>query len=397
MKLLFVQGGSRVRICKNGKLYVDGNFNNNIWERYKYYCDELVVVLRKIDATFEEEKIKEKLNWIDTNLLTLKLVDDIYSPKKDFLNIKKRIKIEKEIKENVKNADRIIIRSIGNYYTNTALKYCKKYKKEYLIEVTGFALDSLWYHSFFGKIVAIPRELKLKKSVKEAPYVVYVTDKELQKRYPSNGKMLGCSDVELFDECSNILEAKKRKIKKDISEKRITIGTIGFLDVKYKGQTDVIKAISLLKKTGINSIFYEMVGTGKGKRIKKLINKYKLNENVKIIGALKHKDVGKWLSNIDIYVHPSYTEGLCRSIIEAMGLACPVICTNAGGNRELISSEFIYKKTKWKQLSKKIVEIATLEKLLEQSKINYYNSKKYDKNDLNKKRDKFYMKFTNKI
>ena len=397
MKLLFVQGGSRVRICKNGKLYVDGNFSNSIWERYKKYCDELVVVLRKIDSTFEEEKIKEKLNWIDTNLITLKLVDDIYSPKKDFLNIKKRIKIKKEIKENVKNADKIIIRSIGNYYTNTTLKYCKKYKKEYLIEVTGFALDSLWYHSLFGKIVAIPRELKLKKSVKEAPYAVYVTDRELQKRYPSNGKMLGCSDVELFDEYSNIVEKKQEKIKKDMNEQKITMGTIGFLDVKYKGQIDVIKSINYLKKKGINNLYYEMVGTGTGNRIKKLIDKYNLNANIKIIGALKHQDVGKWLSNIDIYVHPSYTEGLCRSIIEAMGLACPVICTDAGGNRELISDEFIYKKTNWKQLSKKICELVTLQKLLGQSRINYNNSKKYNKNDLNEKRDKFYMEFTNKI
>ena len=37
MRLLFIQGGSRVRVCSNNNKYVDGNFNNDIWKRYKSY------------------------------------------------------------------------------------------------------------------------------------------------------------------------------------------------------------------------------------------------------------------------------------------------------------------------------------------------------------------------
>ena len=48
MKLLFINGGSRVRISNNGKYYTDSNFNQSIWDRYISYCDELTVVLRKI-------------------------------------------------------------------------------------------------------------------------------------------------------------------------------------------------------------------------------------------------------------------------------------------------------------------------------------------------------------
>ena len=47
MNLLFIQGGSRVRICENGIKYVDGNFNNDIWNRYKSYCTNLTIILRK--------------------------------------------------------------------------------------------------------------------------------------------------------------------------------------------------------------------------------------------------------------------------------------------------------------------------------------------------------------
>ena len=71
MKLLFIQGGSRVRECNNGNYYVDGNFNNDIWKRYNSYCDELMVILRKIDYKFNEKDIMNKYNIIDTNLMKL--------------------------------------------------------------------------------------------------------------------------------------------------------------------------------------------------------------------------------------------------------------------------------------------------------------------------------------
>ncbi len=393
MKLLFIQGGSRVRVCSNGRYYVDGNFNNDIWKRYKNYCDELTVILRKIDKIYLEEEVKNKLNYIDTDLLSLKLVDDIYSPKKKILNLSLRKKIEHQIKNEVSKSDKVIIRSVGNFYTNTALKYCKKYKKDYLIEVTGFAFESLWYHSLLGKIVAIPREIKVKKALKNAPYAVYVTDEELQKRYPSRGKTLGCSDVELFEQRKNTLSIKQKKINEDLQNNKIVLGTAAFLDVSFKGQKDVIKAINYLKKEGIDNIYYEMIGAGNGEKLKKIIDKYNLNDRIKIIGALKHDEVAKWLMNIDIYIQPSYAEGLCRSILEAMGMGCPIICSNVGGNKELISKEYIYKKGSYKELSVKIKKLITSKNLLNQSKQNYMNSNNYNKEKLSEERNRFYNKF----
>ena len=395
MKVLFIQGGSRVRVCKNGNLYIDGNFNYAIWDRYKKYCDKLTVILRKINDIYEEEQIEDTLNYIDRNIIDVNLVEDIYSPKKNFFKIRVKKNIKKIISEEVKKSDKVIIRSLGNYYTNTALKYCIKYKKDYLIEVTGFAFESLWYHSILGKIVSVYREIYIKRRLRKAPYVVYVTNTELQKRYYSKGEMIGCSDVELFKE-NNVLEQKQKKILKDFDNNKIIIGTSGFLDVKFKGQQDVIKAINYLGKKGINNIYYEMIGTGDGKRLKKMIAKYKLNDRIKINGPLRHDDVKNWIMNLDIYIHPSYSEGLCRSIIEAMGLATPIICSNAGGNVELISGEYIYKKKKWKQLAKLLEKLCQKERMLEQSKINYDQSRQYEKELLDKKRDSFYKEFIKK-
>ncbi len=391
MKLLFIQGGSRVSVSNNGSFYVDGNFNNNIWLRYSGYANDKVnVILRKNSGMYEEKKLMNKLNKIDTNIVNLKLVDDIYKPKINFFNIKKRLEIRKLIKQEIVTADRVIIRSIGNFYTNTALKYCKKYKKKYLIEFTGFAFEGLWYHSFLGKIFAIPRELKLKNAAKNAPYAVYVTEKSLQKRYPCRGNSLGCSDVELIDMNLSVLEEKLKRI--DKNDGIYKMGTAAFLNVKWKGIQDVLKALYLLKKKGITNFRYELIGAGSPEYLNKLINKYDLGNQVKILGTKKHEEVFEWLRQLDIYIQPSYQEGLCRAIVEAMSQACPCVVSNAGGNVELIDEKFIFQKGNVNSLLKILSDI-NKEALKNQATKNYEHAKNYKKELLDDKRMNFYKKF----
>lgn len=389
MKLLFIQGGSRVRKCKNGSFYVDGNFNNDIWKRYKSYCDDLTVILREKSEFYDENDIKDKLNNIDTNLINLVLVEDVYKPKKNFLNLKMKKKIKKQIESAVMASDKIIIRSIGNFYTNTALKYCKKYNKDYLIEVTGFAFEGLWYHSLYGKLVAIPREIKLKKSIKNAPYAVYVTEKALQKRYPCKGKTLGCSDVELLDMDKNNVIEKINNLNKN---GKLKLGTAAFLDVKWKGQKDVIKALHKLKKAGYDNFTYELIGAGNKAYLEGFIEKYNLKENVRILGVKKREEVFEWLKTVDVYVQPSYQEGLCRAIVEAMSMGCPVIASNAGGNAELIDKKMIYPKGNVKMLFEILMRI-NKNLLFDQVNNNFEKAHAYQKELLNKKRDNFYSNF----
>ena len=179
-------------------------------------------------------------------------------------------------------------------------------------------------------------------------------------------------------------------------KRKIVIGTAAFLDVKWKGQVNVFKAISLLKNKGYTNIEYQLIGSGNGNYLRKMAKKYNVKENVNILGALKHEEVFNWLRNIDIYVQPSYQEGLCRAVVEAMSVGCPIICSNVGGNYELINSKFIYNKRNYKQLAKKIITLINSKSILEEEGINNYNfSKKYLSSILNKKRDNFYKKNIN--
>ena len=68
------------------------------------------------------------------------------------------------------------------------------------MEVVGCPWDAYWNYSLKGKIVAPFATYMMKRRVKSAPFVLYVTNKFLQKRYPTKGKKINCSNVELAEE-----------------------------------------------------------------------------------------------------------------------------------------------------------------------------------------------------
>ena len=190
--------------------------------------------------------------------------------------------------------------------------------------------------------------------------------------------------------------AKKRveKITNKDSQIDISLCTVGAIDVKYKGQEYVIKAIGGLKNRGYN-IKYYVIGGGDKKYLQNIAKEENVLENIIFTGSIQHEEVFKYLDNIDIYIQPSNVEGLCRSIIEAMSRACPIIVSNVGGNIELIKNEIcIFKKRKIKEIIN-CIENLSREKQVIEAKNNFNNSRKFEKNYLKEKRIKFYKRIIN--
>lgn len=392
MKLLFIQGGTRLKKDVDGNLYTDGNFNNKVWDRYKEYSDELMVVLREEDKIYDKEYAISKFNSLNQDSLKIFAVPDLMRPASRFINLRWRNKAKKGIEEAVKQCDKAIIRSAHNFYTLTAVKMCKKYKKPYLIEVAGYAFDGYWNHGdIYGKVFALPYELLARRAMKDADYCVYVTKHALQKRYPCKNKTLGCSDVELKNINENDLINKLNHFANKKNNK-IVLGTIGWVNLKLKGQQDVIKVLNRLKKKGINNFEYQLVGLGDSSYLESLIKKYNLQDNVKILGPMPHDKVFEWLNAIDLYVQPSYTEGLCRAIVEAMSKACPILVSDAGGNPELANPKYVFKKGNLKELEN-ILKNITNDDLIVEAKRSFEESKKYEKTYLDSIRNDFYIKF----
>lgn len=389
MKLLFIQGGSRIRINSKNEYYVDGNFNNEVFDDYYKLADSVTFVLRVDTNKYTDDFLEKKFNKLDSKF-NIVLVDDIMGSLKKYFNIKSRKKIRSTIEREVIAADRIIIRHVGSYYSNECYKLCLKHKKQFLLEVPGPTFEGTWNHSLKGKFYALPQELRVKKAIKKSPYCVYVTEDALQKRYPCNGISLGCSDVRIF-------EYNDEKISNKVFDctKKINIINIGFYDVKWKGQKDLIKAIKILKKEDpARDYNVSFVGSGNGLALKKLVKKLDLESNIKFLGSVQHHEIFNLLDNADLYVQTSYSEGLCRSIVEAMSRGLPVVCSDVGGNYELVSDKCLYPKKNVRCLVKSLKSIDDCF-LNENSKINYEKSKKYASDVLSQKRDEFYLKFMN--
>ena len=320
MSLLFIYDMTMYEYNNNFYNYM---FSPSLLKKYKELDKDISICCNymKINDEYKINHISGK-EFIQVNLIPFKFTNIFNYTKNNKIIIQNKIKL----------ADKIIIRA-PSFISFLAVDLCNKYKKKYLVELVGCPFDAFWHHSLLGKIIAIPFYIKTKKLIMNSKNVVYVTNHFLQERYPTKGNFFNCSDVELPE-----IKTKVREIQLN---RTIKICTIGSLDVKYKGQKYVIKALAKLNNPNIK---YYLIGQGKGKKIRKLIKKKSLQSNVEIIGSLSHQELLEKLSSMDIYIHPSLTEGMPRTILEAMSLGLPVTGTNVGGIPELVSAHLIFKK-----------------------------------------------------
>jgi glycosyltransferase involved in cell wall biosynthesis len=225
--------------------------------------------------------------------------------------------------------------------------------------------------------------------MQDATHTVYVTNAFLQSRYPSPGKSIGCSDVELQVIDEEVLTLRLQKIKEKTNP--LKLATIAAIDVAYKAQADVIKAIAALKLKNIY-FEYDIIGQGNPDVLQKLLDTLDINDLVKIKGSIPHDQIFEKLKSIDIYIQPSMVEGLPRAVVEAMSMACPVIGSNVGGIPELIITECLYPKGDITALAGLLTEVNE-NFLIKNAELNFEKAKEYQKSYLDHKRLKFYKEF----
>lgn len=150
-----------------------------------------------------------------------------------------------------------------------------------------------------------------------------------------------------------------------LSHELITIGFIGRLE-QWKGIKTFIKAIPLVLEETKNVKFL-ILGEGNEKNTAQLLcKKLNISNFVSFLGNIKN--VPEVLPNFDLFVHASIEpEPFGRVIIEAMASRVPVISTNIGGPKEIISDGvdgFLIVPDNPMELAKKINKIINDKNLL---------------------------------
>ena len=380
--VLFAYNG-RVEKDSYGKYY--GNeLNDRLVERYQVFGNDIsfLVRTREIDA----DEIKGVMPF-EHPALCIKEVPD-FASLKSFL--KTIFATRKIVKQAVAECD-VLIARLPSLIGRLAIKEARRLDKPYLVEVVGCPWDALWNHSLYGKIYAPFAYTALKKQVKNSPFVLYVTNKFLQNRYPSFGKTVGITDVVLSTIDEENMSRRIEKIRNYNKGDTLIIGTAAGYDVSYKGLNYVIDAVAQLKDAHFRYI-YEPVGKGTGSGLIEQIESLSCGDKVKLRGQIRHNEVFAYFDEIDLYIQPSKQEGLPRAVVEAMSRATPILGSRTGGIPELIDDKYMFEKGSVQQIVNilRSLESQDLEKM---AKSNFEKSKNFKTKEMDKKRLDFYNIF----
>lgn len=110
--------------------------------------------------------------------------------------------------------------------------------------------------------------------------------------------------------------------------------------VKEKGVYELIKSIPLIIEKGYSNIELILAGDGNEKKnMKELCKKLKITNSVSFLGYVRGQEKIIALKKANLFILPSYSEGLPIVLLEAMAAGLPIITTKAGGITEIIKNE----------------------------------------------------------
>ncbi len=98
-----------------------------------------------------------------------------------------------------------------------------------------------------------------------------------------------------------------------------------------KGLYELIDAVERISKE-VPNIVLKICGYGRQESRMRSVIKQKALENViDIVGLVDPSEMHKWMQSADMFVLPSYEEGMPNAVMEAMACGLPVVASSVGG------------------------------------------------------------------
>jgi glycosyltransferase involved in cell wall biosynthesis len=230
-----------------------------------------------------------------------------------------------------------------------------------------------------------PRELR--HQCARATAALYVTQQALQRRYPCPNYTVGVSDVGLSPE---MLVSESRQYNSDV--RPFTLVQVGTMEQLYKAPNITISAVAACVQAGLD-IKLVMLGDGKYRpQLEEQARNLGISERVQFCGNLPNRlEVCKKLDQADLFVLPSYQEGLPKAMVEAMARALPCIGSTVGGFPELLPEEDMVPPGNVDALAQKIRSVITNpQRMTNMSARNLEIAQNYTEEILHKQRLAFY-------
>jgi glycosyltransferase involved in cell wall biosynthesis len=237
--------------------------------------------------------------------------------------------------------------------------WCRLLRRRYAIEMVGDVQEALgmlgWKPAWLGRLVGSAARTVVRGAVRGAVGAAYVTERRLQARYPMAPSAITAhySSIMLDD------DAFARGPRTPVPEAtRLVVAAS--LARPYKGIDVLIDALGLLQAEGLDA---ELTVVGDGAlrpTLERRAEQVTRSGSVSFVGrAPGPRAVREHLDRATVYVQPSLSEGLPRSVIEAMARGLPCVATHVGGMSELLDEELLVPPGDARALARTIRELVT--------------------------------------
>jgi len=175
----------------------------------------------------------------------------------------------------------------------------------------------------------------------------------------------------------NVIDVDKFHISKKQRGETFNIGILGGMGNYRKGLDILIKSVSLLGKM---DILVHVGGDGiyleKFKALSKELHVY---EKFKFYGEILTEEISDFYSSLDLFVLASRDETFGVVVVEAMASGLPVIATDCGGPKEIITKDtgLLVEKENPEELAKAIIYMSENLNLYNRVSIRKYAEEKY--------------------
>ncbi|WP_226810857.1 glycosyltransferase family 4 protein [Bacteroides cellulosilyticus] len=215
-----------------------------------------------------------------------------------------------------------------------------------------------------------------------AVVALYVTEYQLQKRYPVNNSIfsISASNVQIS---SRILPSSDKILYK---KEKYNLLSVGSLEQMYKAPDVVLEALTLLKDREVHCGL-TWLGEGKNKgEMQKLASALHITNDVNFKGNVSQEEVDEELRKSDLFLLASRTKGLPCVLIEAMAMGLPCNGVQVGGISELLDKQMLIRTGDSLVLANKIEFLLThIDMTNKEANRNYYDSV------LQQRRESFYQ------
>ena len=377
--------------CYQGKYYARTPEKYDFYQRYLRVFEQLRLVTRCVD---EEQLGKSRVALDDPRIeyVPMPFFSGPIQYAKNYLGI------SNALKNITDGCDAAIVR----LPSTIAQRVCEKVMKAGIPYATELVYDAK--DAYEGAASVAERLLwkvihkQMVKDCAKADGVACVTEHYLQQHYTSKKQNA------FFGNYSSLaLDKSFYTSERNYPSKELFSIAHVCTQVQYngrKGYNEVIKAIHILKKRGVN-VKVQFAGPDYHDGIRKLTElaqQLGVSDRVEFIGGVNRKQLSDYLEQSDLYVMPTWAEGLPRVIIEAMAKGLPCITTPVSGNPELISEHFLVEYHDVEKLADRIEELITNRELYEKtSRENFVRSQKYEASVLEKRRDEFYSQLKSRV